>query len=51
MELAAGTELVEASYLKAPWSEELEEFHHYYLMEVRQSSDQAEAGLAGAGEH
>ncbi len=50
MELAAGTELVEASYLKAPWSEELEEFHHYYLMEVRQSSDQAEAGLAGAGE-
>ena len=47
MERVAGSELVDASYLAAPRSEELESFRRHYLKEIRRLSDEAVMELMG----
>jgi hypothetical protein len=47
MERVADQELVDASYLAAPRSEELESFRRHYLKEIRRLSDDAVMELMG----
>ena len=47
MERVSDQELVDASYLAAPRSEELESFRRHYLKEIRQLSDEAVTELMG----
>ncbi len=47
MERVADQELVDASYLAAPRSEELESFRRHYLKEIRRLSDEAVMELMG----
>ena len=47
LERVADQELVDASYLAAPRSEELESFRRHYLKEIRRLSDEAVMELMG----